>query len=90
MNSIKEYKAKQRQQGKGDRDEIYNKMAQNVEKVREVARSTLSRTSTISAEEHHMALSETDFVNIKEKMNKIDQGWFISKLASRICTSYHN
>ena len=73
LNSIKEYKAKQRQQGKRDRDEIYNKMAQNLEKVREVARSTLSRASTISAEEHHMALSETDFVNIKEKMNKIDQ-----------------
>ena len=73
MNSIKEYKAKQRQQGKRDRDEIYNKMAQSLEKVREVARSTLSRASTISAEEHRMALSETDFVNIKEKMNKIDQ-----------------
>ena len=73
LNSIKEYKAKQRQQGKKDRDEIYNKMAQNLEKVREVARSTFSRASTISAEEHHMALSETDFINIKEKMNKIDQ-----------------
>ena len=73
MNSIKEYKAKQRQQGKKDRDEIYNKMAQNLEKVREVARSTLSRASTILAEEHCMTLSETDFVHIKEKMNKIDQ-----------------
>ena len=48
-------------------------MAQNLEKVREVARSTFSRASTISAEEHCMALSETDFINIKEKMNKIDQ-----------------
>ena len=48
-------------------------MAQNLEKVREVAKSTLSRASTISAEEHRMALSETNFVNIKEKMNKIDQ-----------------
>ena len=48
-------------------------MAQNLEKVREVARSTLSRASTILAEEHRMALSETDFVHIKEKMNKIDQ-----------------
>ena len=73
LNSIKEYKAKQRQQGKRDRDEVYNKMAQNLEKVREVARSTFSRASTISAEEHRMALSETDFINIKEKMNKIDQ-----------------
>ena len=69
LNSIKEYKAKQIQQGKNDRDKIYNKMAQNLEKVREVARSTFSRASTISAEECRMALSETDFSNIKEKMN---------------------
>ena len=48
-------------------------MSQNLEKVREVARHTLSRASTISAEEHRMKLSETDFINIKEKMNKIDQ-----------------
>ena len=73
MNSIKEYKARQRQQGKKDRDEIYRKMSQNLEKVREVARGTFSRDSTISAEDHQMALSETDFINIKEKMNKIDQ-----------------
>ena len=73
LNSIKEYKVKQRQQGKKDRDEIYDKMSQNLEKVKEVARSTFSRASTILAEEHRMALSETDFINIKEKMNKIDQ-----------------
>ena len=73
LNSIKEYKMRQRQQGEMDRDEVYNKMAQNLERVREVARSTFSRASTISAEEHCMALSETDFINIKEKMNKIDQ-----------------
>ena len=73
LNSIKEYKIRQRQQGKMDRDEIYRKMSQNLEKVREVARSTFSRASTISAEEHQMAMSETDFINIKEKMNKIDQ-----------------
>ena len=73
LNSIKEYKIRQRQQGEKDRDEIFRKMSQNLEKVREVARSTFSRASTISAEEHRMALSETDFINIKEKMNKIDQ-----------------
>ena len=48
-------------------------MLQNLERVREVARGILSRASTILAEECHMALSETDFINIKEKMNKIDQ-----------------
>ena len=73
LNSIKEYKARQRQQGRKDRDEVYQKMSQNLERVREVARHTLSRASTISAEEHRMKLSETDFINIKEKMNKIDQ-----------------
>ena len=73
LNSIKEYKARQRQQGRKDRDEVYQKMSQNLERVREVARHTLSRASTISAEEHQMKLSETDFINIKEKMNKIDQ-----------------
>ena len=64
---------KQRQQGKMDRDEVYKKISQNLERVREVARGTFSRASTISVEEHQMALSETDFVNIKEKMNEIDQ-----------------
>ena len=73
MNSIKEYKIRQRQQGKKDRDEVYKGMSQNLERVREVARGTLSRASTISAEECQMALTETDFINIKEKMNKIDQ-----------------
>ena len=35
-----------------NRDEVYKRMSQNLEKVREVARSTFSRASTISAEEH--------------------------------------
>ena len=48
-------------------------MSRNLECVREVARNTFSRASTILVEEHRMALSETDFLNIKEKMNKIDQ-----------------
>ena len=73
MNSIKEYKARQIQQGKKDRGEVYQKMSQNIERVREVARHTLSRAPTISAEEHRMKLSETDFIHIKEKMKKIDQ-----------------
>ena len=64
---------RQRQQDKMDRDEVYNKMSQNLERVREVARSTFSRASTISAEEHRMALLETNFINIKEKMNEIYQ-----------------
>ena len=73
LDSMKEYKMKQRQQGKKERDEVYKRMSRNLESVREVARNTFSRASTISVEEHQMALSETDFLNIKEKMNKIDQ-----------------
>ena len=48
-------------------------MSKNLDSVREVARNTFSRASTISVEEHQMTLTETDFRNIKEKMNKIDQ-----------------
>ena len=48
-------------------------MSRNFKSVREVARNTFSRAFTISVEEHRMALTETDFLNIKEKMNKIDQ-----------------
>ena len=73
LDSMKEHKARQRQQGKKERDEIYKQMSRNLESVREVARNTFSRASTISVEEHRMALTETDFQNIKEKMNKIDQ-----------------
>ena len=73
LDSMKEYKMKQRQQGKKERDEVYKRMSRNLESVREVARNTFSRASTISVEEHQMALSETDFLNIKEKMNKINQ-----------------
>ena len=41
--------------------------------VREIVGGTLSRASTISVEECQMALTETDFIAIKEEMNKIDQ-----------------
>ena len=74
LSSIKEYKVRQQQQkSQKERDEVYKGMSQNLERVREVAQGTLSRASTILAEEHQMALTETDFINIKEKMNKIDQ-----------------
>ena len=48
-------------------------MPRNVEKVKAIARESLSRASTISVEEHRMALTRTDFKNIQGKMNKIDQ-----------------
>ena len=74
LSSIKEYKEKQQQQkSQKERDEIYAKMSQNLEKVREIVGGTLSRVSTISAEEDQMAPMEADFIAIKEKMNKMGQ-----------------
>ena len=52
LDSMKEHKARQRQQGKKERDEIYKWMSRNLESVREVTRNTFSRASTISVEEH--------------------------------------
>ena len=74
LSSIKEYKEKQQQpKGQKERDEIYAKMSQNLERVREIVGGTLSRPSTISVEEPQMSLMETDFIAIEEKINKIDQ-----------------
>ena len=52
LDSMKEHKARQRQQGKKERDEVYKRMSRNLESVREVARNTFSRASIISIEEH--------------------------------------
>ena len=74
LSSIKEYKVRQQQQkSQKEREEVYKGMSQNLEREREVVQGTLSGASTILMEEHQMALTETDFINIKEKMNKIDQ-----------------
>ena len=72
LESMKEQKAKQRQQGKKEQDEVYKQMTRNLEKVRAIARESLSRASTISVEEHQIALTKNEFRYIKEKMNKID------------------
>ena len=72
LDSMIDNKIKQRQLEKRKRDEIYKQMTSNLEKVRAIARESLSRAYTISVKECQMALSETDFLNIKEKMNKID------------------
>ena len=67
LDSMKEHKERQRQQGRKERDEVYRQMSKNLDSVREVARNTFSRASTILVEELQMALTETDFRNIKEK-----------------------
>ena len=38
-----------------------------------MVRNTVSRASTISAEEHQLALTEDDFLAIQKKLDKIDQ-----------------
>ena len=47
-------------------------IAQNMEKTRNVIRTSISQASTISAEERQMALTEKEFSMIKRKMDKID------------------
>ena len=48
-------------------------MLQNLEKTRAMVRNSVSRASTISAEEHQLTITEDDFMTIQRKMDKIDQ-----------------
>ena len=48
-------------------------MLHNLERTRAMVRNSISRASTISAEECHLTLTKTDFLVIKRKMDKIDQ-----------------
>ena len=48
-------------------------MAQTLEKTRAMVRNTVSRASTISAEEHQLTLTEDDFLALQRKMDKTDQ-----------------
>ena len=48
-------------------------MLQNPKRTRAAARNSISRASTISAEEHQLTLTEDDFLIIQRKMDKIDQ-----------------
>ena len=70
---MKESKGKHpKQPNKKEREVVYSQIAQNMEKTRNVVRSSISRASTISAEEQQMALIEKEFSMIKKKMDKID------------------
>ena len=73
LENLKEQKAKQRQQGKREQDEVFKQMTRNLEKIRAEARESLSRASTILVEEHHLAWTEAEFLYLKEKMNKAKQ-----------------
>ena len=73
LNALKERKSQQfKQLNKEEGEVIYSQIAQDVEKTRDVVRRSMSRASTISAEERQMALTEKEFYMIKRKMDKID------------------
>ena len=44
-----------------------------LERTRATVRNSISRASTILAEEHQLTLTKDDFLVIKQKMDKIDQ-----------------
>ena len=61
------------QQAQGERDAMYAQIVQSSEKTRSMVRNSVSRASTISAEECQLTLMEDDFMVIERKMDKIDQ-----------------
>ena len=74
LDKMKESEGKHpKQPDEKEKKAAYSQMAQNMERTRNVVRNSISRASTISAEEQKMALTEKEFSVIKEKMNKIDQ-----------------
>ena len=64
--------SKHKQPGKEEREVVYSQIAHDMEKTRNVVQRSVSRASTISAEEQQMALTEKEFSMIKKKMDKID------------------
>ena len=71
---MKENKGKHpKQPDEKEREAAYSQMAQNMERTSVEVRNSISRASTISAEEWQLALTEREFSAIKEKMDKIDQ-----------------
>ena len=74
LEKLKESKEKcHNQQAQKERDATYAQMVQNLEKTRAIVRNSVSRASTISAEECQLTLTEDDFLTIQRKMDKIDQ-----------------
>ena len=72
LYAMKQSKGKQpKQSEKEEREVVYSQIAQNMEKTRDVVQRFMSRTSTISAEEQQMALTEKEFSMIKTKMDMI-------------------
>ena len=71
---MKESKEQQQhQQNQEERDTVYAQMLQNLKRTRAAVRNSISKASTISDEEHWLALMEDDFLTIQWKMDRIDQ-----------------
>ena len=71
---MKESKEQQHhQQSQEERDTVYAQILQNLERTRAAFRSSISKASTISDEEHWLTLTEDDFLAIQWKMDRIDQ-----------------
>ena len=76
LDALKERKKqKLKEPDKEENKAVYSQIAQNMEKTRDVVRRSMSRASTISAEEKQMALTEKEFAMIRQKMDKIDQSF---------------
>ena len=66
LEKMKESKEKQHhQQRQEERDDVYTQMLQNLERTRAAVRSSISKASTISDEEHQLTLTEDDFLVIQ-------------------------
>ena len=59
------------QQAQEERDATYAQIAQSLEKTRAMVRNSVSRASTISAEECQLTLTEDDFMVIQRKWTKL-------------------
>ena len=73
LDKLKESKGKHPKQQAEEKDVTYSQLAKDIEKTRALVRNSVSRASTVSAEERQLALTEKDFTAIKKKMDKIDQ-----------------
>ena len=73
LDVLKERKKQQlKKPDKEEKKAVYSQIAQDMEKTRDVFQRSMSSTSTISAEEKQMALTEKEFDMIRRKMDKID------------------
>ena len=74
LERMKESKEQQQhQQNQEERDAVYAQMLQNLKRTRAAVRTSINKASTISDEEHQLALMEDGFLAIQWKMDRIDQ-----------------